>query len=128
MDYTTLRFLKWIALFLLVSGTIGAFTAGRLQDRQRAAYWLATPGFVLTWVVGYAVAEVRGISMASQWISLTMLASIASLTVTVWSVEKDRNMRWIAALIALGALTFGTAAMTYKIGGTKTAHTDGATP
>jgi uncharacterized membrane protein YgdD (TMEM256/DUF423 family) len=119
LDYITLRFLKWIALFLLVSGTLGAFTGSRLEDRQRAAYWMATPGFVLTWVFGYQSAAKLGISLGSPWISMSMLSSLAALAVTVWSVERDRTMRWIPAIIAVGALVIGTAAMTYKIGGTK---------
>jgi hypothetical protein len=118
VDYTTLRFLKWIAMFLLVSGTLAAFTSSRLEDRQRAAYWMATPGFVLTWVIGYIMAEKLMISLGSPWISVTMMSSLAALAITVWSVERNRAMRWIPAIIAIGALTVGTGAMTYKLGGT----------
>ena len=133
LDIITLRFLKWIALFLLVSGTLSAFTSSRLEDRQRAAYWMATPGFVLTWVFGYRAAEKMGISLGSPWISVTMLSSLSALAVTVWSVERDRAMRWIPAVVAIGALAIGTGAMTYKIGGTKiktadTEHTIEVTP
>lgn len=129
MDYSTLRFLKWIAMFLLVSGTLGAFLGGRLEDRQRAAYWMATPGFVLTWIFGYHLAEKLGISLGSPWISLTMMSSLGALAVTVWSVERERAMRWIPALVAVGALAIGTGAMTYKLGGTKTmpAHSEHST-
>ncbi len=129
MDIITLRFLKWIALFLLVSGTLGAFTSGRLQDRQRAAYWMATPGFVLTWVFGYQAAAKMGISLGSPWISVTMLSSLGALAVTIWSVERERAMRWIPAIIAVGSLAIGTTAMTYKVGGTKikTAHAEHTT-
>lgn len=124
MDYTTLRFLKWIAVFLLVSGILGAFMAGGLKDRQRAAYWLATPGFVLTWTLGFAIAETRSISMGSPWVSTTMLATIVGLAVTIWSVEKDRRLRWIPGVVAIGTLLLSTAVMTYKLGGTKTVTQD----
>lgn len=120
MYWLTLRLIKWLALFLLASGTVGAFRGGDLLQRQKAAYWLATPGFIFTWVAGYLMAETVHTSLGSPWISTSMLLSLLSLAVTVWSVERSRANRWIAAVIALGALAGSTAAMTYKIGGTMT--------
>ena len=130
MSWLLMRLLKWLALFLLMSGTIGAFTSTPLRDRQRAAYWLMTPGFILTWVFGYTMAETRGISLGSTWITLSMVLSLGSLALTVWSVERERRGRAVVATIAIGALIVSTATMVYKTGGTRTkpAETTEASP
>ena len=107
-----------------MSGTLGAFASSRQRDRQAAAYWIATPGFIGTWVAGYLMAETRLISLGSPWISASMLLSLASLALMVWSVEKERRGRLLVGAIALGALIASTGTMVWKMGGTMTKSVD----
>jgi hypothetical protein len=68
--------------------------------RQRAAHWLVTPGFILTWVTGWGMARVHAISLGTPYISISMVASLIALHETVRAVEPGRPpSRWRTGLI-----------------------------
>lgn len=80
---------------------------------------MATPGFIGVWLTGYLMANTRLISLGSPWVSASMLLSLLSLAVTVWSVERERKKRWVVAIIGIGALVASTGAMVWQVGGTR---------
>ena len=56
-----LEIAKLLSVAALFSGTLGAFLPESLADRQRAAYWLAGPGFGATWIAGFVLAWARSV-------------------------------------------------------------------
>ncbi len=56
--YELLKILKMLGVAALFSGTIGALLPRSLDDRRRAAYLLAGPGFGITWIGGFGIAIV----------------------------------------------------------------------
>ena len=117
--YLGLRILKWVSLCLLGAGHLGGWLASTHRDRQRAVFWLATPGFGGVWLAGYGLARLQGVSMGSPWISNSLLLSLAAMQMLVFAVEKpERRVRlWGALAMVLLVGTLGM--MTLKPGGTK---------
>lgn len=99
------RLLKHVGSALFVAGVLGALLPERLVDRQRATYWVATPGLLLSWTAGYGLVRETGVSLGATWISVSMLLSLGVLQLAVWSVERDgRRSVWSGVLAAAGIL------------------------
>ncbi len=96
-----LEIAKLLAVAGYFAGTIGAFLPERLEDRQRAAYALAGPGFGLTWFVGFILAWARSVSALSIWIVLSMALSIVSINVVLYATAKDGRRSGTTALLAI---------------------------
>ena len=114
-----LRILKWVSLCLLGAGHLGGWLSSTHKDRQRAVFWLATPGFGGVWLAGYGLARLQGISMGSPWISNSLLLSLAALQVLVFAVEKPQRRFRLWGGLAFVLLIGTVATMTLKLGGTK---------
>ena len=111
-----LRLAKFVGVIAFAMGIAIAVAPGSLRVRQRAAHWLVTPGFVLTWVSGWGMARVHSISLGAAWISISMVASLIALHETVRAVEPDREpSRWRTGLI-LVALFVALAPMVVRHG------------
>jgi amino acid transporter len=96
-----LEIAKLLSVAVLFSGTLGAFLPQALADRQRAAYWLAGPGFGATWIVGFVLAWARGVSTLSWWIVLSMALSILSINAVLYGTAKDGRRSGTIALVAI---------------------------
>jgi peptidoglycan/LPS O-acetylase OafA/YrhL len=109
-----LRLVKLLAVALLASGTVGAFLPRDLEDRQRAAYALAGPGFGLSWVCGFLMIWAQQRSLLSGWLLGAAVLSVFSLNVVLWSTGKDGRRGPIAAALAIGSLALTIALMVLR--------------
>lgn len=107
---------KQLAVCLLAAGTVGAFLPRDLEDRRRAAYWLAGPGFGLCWVLGWLLLWARQVSALSAWVLGAMVVSIFSLNVVLWSVGTEGRRSGTAAALAVGSLALTIALMMLRPG------------
>jgi small neutral amino acid transporter SnatA (MarC family) len=110
------RFLKLVAVLLFGAGLVGAFLPASQVDRQRAVYWLATPGFVLTWLGGYAMTRSTGVSLSAGWVVGGMLLSLLAIHMAAWSVEREDRPRGVPAAVAMLALVLSLYLMIGKPG------------
>jgi len=111
-----LRLAKYVGVLAFAMGIALALAPGHAKLRQRAAHWLATPGFVLTWVAGWGMARLDGLSLGLAWITISMVASLVALHETIRAVEPGRTpSRWRAGL-TLVALFVALAAMVIRHG------------
>ena len=111
-----LRFFKLAAAMILCAGTIGAFLPRDLEDRRRAAYFVAGPGFGLSWALGLVLAWARGHSPLSPWILGALVLSLVSINVVLWSTGKDGRRSVGAAAVALTTLAATLALMVWQPG------------
>lgn len=109
-----LRFVKLLAVAALAAGTLGAFFPRALDDRKRAAYWLAAPGLAVAWGTGLAMALGRHISPTSTWIAGTAIASTIAVNVVLWSVAKDGRRSWIAGGASVTGFLVAIALMVFR--------------
>lgn len=96
-----LEIAKLLAVVTYFTGTVGAFLPERLEDRQRAAYALAGPGFGLTWILGFVLVWARQISALSLWIMAAMALSILSINVVLFATAKDGRRSGTTASLAI---------------------------
>ena len=116
MTYLGLRFLKWAAVLLFTIGVAGAVGGGDLASRRTSAYWAATPGFLLMWLAGYALARTTGTSLGSAWMSGGMLLSMLALQAVLWGVEREARPRAAVAAVAIAAMLGAVGLMVWKPG------------
>ena len=112
--FLVLRFCKLLAVLMLTSGTVGAFVSRDLTDRRRFAHWLAGPGFGLTWILGFVLASVEGVSFGEPWISGSLLLSLVSQHAVLYSVGKEGRRTRTAVALALMPLLATLALMSWK--------------
>jgi len=82
-----LRFLKLVGVLAFAMGIGGALMGESTRRRQRAAYWLATPGFLLTALAGFGMVRATGASLGAPWISGALVLSLLALDLTVAHAE-----------------------------------------
>jgi len=107
---------KFVGVFVLCTGIGGALVAGGRAQRQWAAYWVATPGFVLTMAAGFGMAKATGVSLGAPWISGALLLALVALELTVRSVEPGRERTLGYALGIAGALAATLVLMIWRPG------------
>jgi hypothetical protein len=109
-----LEIAKLLAVGVLFSGTLGAFLPQALADRQRAAYWLAGPGFGATWASGFLLAWARNVSTLSWWILVAMALSIVSINGVLYATAKDGRRSGTTAVIAIVPLVLCVVVMVLR--------------
>jgi hypothetical protein len=105
--WLVLRFAKFVGILAFGMGVGGALLGGEAAQRQRAAYWLATPGFLLTALAGFGLVKATGASLGAPWISGSLLLSLVALELTVRSVEPGRPRsvaHVVGIIVALAAV------------------------
>ena len=107
---------KLLSVGLLAAGCGLAVASSEAQDRRWGVHWLVTPGLLLSWLTGWAMARTAGISLGSTWISSGMLLSLLGLAVLVWSTERPETSRRWAAWLGVAAFAGTTALMVMKPG------------
>lgn len=114
--WMTLRLAKFLGVIAFAMGIALALGNGPARARQRAAYWIATPGFVVTWIAGWGMAKMYAISLGAPWISVSMVASLIALHEAVRAVEPGRERSpWRVALTII-ALVVAVASMVIRYG------------
>jgi hypothetical protein len=111
-----LRLGKFVGVIAFAMGIAIAVSPGHERVRQRAAHWLATLGFILTWVTGYGMAKMYAISLGRPWITISMIASLIALHETVRHVEPDRPRSRVNLAVILLALFVSLASMVIRHG------------
>jgi hypothetical protein len=111
-----LRLAKLIGVIAFAMGIAVAIAPGHERVRQRAAYALATPGFVITWIAGYGMAKMYAISLGRPWITIAMVASMLALHETIRDVEPGRTRSRARVTVILLALFAALAAMVIRHG------------
>lgn len=109
-----LRLLKILAAMALGAGTVGAFLPASLEDRQRAAYFVAGPGWGLSMALGFVLTWTRGISLLSGWVLASMVLAIFSINVVLFSVGIEGRRNKTTATLALGSLVAIVVLMVYQ--------------
>ncbi|MFO0664758.1 MAG: hypothetical protein U0174_12455 [Polyangiaceae bacterium] len=77
--FLVVKFAKVCAASLYVTGSVGAVFAKSYDDRKRFAYFLAGPGFALSWAFGILLTWQSGVELLSLWILGTAACSLLSL-------------------------------------------------
>lgn len=108
------RLLKYIGMLTFAMGIAGALLPNEQRRRQAAALWLATPGFVLTWLGGYGLTRQLGLSLGAPWISISMLASLLCLHETLRASEPGRTPSPLHTTLILLLLAVSLAAMVLR--------------
>lgn len=112
--YLLLKFIKILAVAMLFTGTLGALLARDLGDRQRFAYWLAGPGFGLSWLSGYLLVNVLELPLLTTWVVLSLVLSLFSLQVVLFAVGKEGRRGPFTATLAIVPLVGTVALMLWK--------------
>lgn len=114
--WLVLRFAKFVGIVAFGMGIGGALFGGAGPQRQRAAYWLATPGFLLTALAGFGLVKATGASMGAPWISGSLVLSLVALDLTIRSVEPGRPRSLVRELGIAVALAAVMALMVWRPG------------
>lgn len=114
IDYELLKILKLLGVAVLFSGTVGAVLPRSLEDRRRAAYFLAGPGFGVTWIAGFLLAIRQQRPLLSWWSITAIVLSLFSLQVVLFSVGIDGRRSGVVAALAIAPLVGCVAAMVLR--------------
>ncbi len=109
-----LRLAKLLGVLAFAMGVAIAVAPTQDAARRRAAYWLATPGFIVTWIAGWGMARLAAISLGRPWISVSMLASLIALHELLREVEPGRPRSRARAVVIVVALLVSVAAMVVR--------------
>jgi hypothetical protein len=112
-----LRLTKLVGVLAFAMGVAVSLAPSTADEiRRRAAYWLATPGFLLTWIAGWGMAKMYAISLGRPWITVSMIASLVALHETIRDVEPGRPRSRMRATVILLALLISLASMVIRHG------------
>ncbi|MEO0325292.1 MAG: hypothetical protein AAF447_20210 [Myxococcota bacterium] len=111
-----LRFVKLLAVLMLVAGTVGATLPGEmpLAARRRFAFAFAGPGFGLTWITGIVLAWQLGHALLSTWVVTSLALSLLSLQGVLYVAGKDGRAGLRPALLAWLPLVATLALMVWR--------------
>lgn len=109
-----IRLLKYVGMLMFAMGIGGVLLPNTQRNRQAAALWLATPGFILTWLGGYGLTRQLGLSLGTPWISISMLASLLCLHETLRASEPGRAPSALRTTLIILLLAASLAAMVLR--------------
>jgi hypothetical protein len=109
-----IRLLKYVGVLAFAMGIAGALLPNEQRIRQRAALWIAAPGFVLTWIAGYGMTRQLGVSLGEPWVSISMVASMAALHETLRATEPGRTPSRLHAALVIGLLLISLTSMVVR--------------
>lgn len=112
--WLVLRLAKIVGILVLCTGIGGALGGGAASQRQWAAYWVATPGFVLLALAGFGMAKATGASLGALWITGGLVLGLLALELTVQGVEPGRSPSRARVLGVAGALAGALALMVWR--------------
>lgn len=85
------RLLKLAATIAFAGGLAAGTLASAPRDRQVAVYKVATTGFLLSWLAGYAMVQQQQLSLGAPWISASLLSSLLAMGLGAWAVEAPQR-------------------------------------
>lgn len=112
--WLAIRLLKYVGVLMFAMGIAGALLPNEQRMRQRAALWIAAPGFVLTWFAGYGLTRELGLSLGEPWISISMVASMAALHETLRATEPGHTPSRLHAGLVIGLLLISLTTMVVR--------------
>lgn len=112
--YLFLRFLKFLGVALLFAGTVGTFSAKDLDARRKWAELHAAPGYVLTWMVGLALATVTNRNPMEAWVVIAALSSTVSLLAVLTQAHLVERKRPGLSMLASAGFVIALASMVWK--------------
>ena len=98
----------------LFTGSVGAVLPREHRDRQRFAYWLAAPGFIATWALGFSLVYVTRISLFAAWILGALALSFVSLQGVLFVAAKDGRRGVGAAVVVVFPLVATVGLMVWR--------------
>ena len=107
------KLLKYLGFALFSAGILMAVKAQALPDRSRGGHLWTTAGFVICWIAGYGMMKSLQVSMASPWLSISILSSLVAFGAAAWCVSIAAFRRDMGAL-ALTCLVATVLMMTYR--------------
>jgi hypothetical protein len=113
---SVLRLIKHLAAMALMAGVVGAFLPRSLEDRQRAAYFVAGPAWGVVVATGFLLTWVRGISLLSGWVLASLVLAIVDLQFVLFAVGTEGRRTPSLAALAIGTLALIVALMIYQPG------------
>ena len=113
---SALRLIKHLAAMALMAGVVGAFLPRSLEDRQRAAYFVAGPAWGVAVATGFLLTWARGISLLSGWVLASLVLAIVDLQILLFAVGTEGRRTPTVAALAIGTLVAIVALMIYQPG------------
>ncbi len=102
------RLLKFLGIAVWTTGLAGALLSRSQPRRLWAVHGPATIGLGFTWVAGYGMAKLHGVSMAQPFVGVTILASLLTIHEACAIAERPRVLPWnVGALVATFASSIG---------------------
>lgn len=113
-----LRFLKLVGVLALTAGTLGAVMPGdlSLRARRRFAFFVAGPGLLMTWGLGFALAVLLRLPLLSTWIVGSLALSLLSLQAVLYCAGREGRAGWAPLLVAVLPLLGALALMVWRPG------------
>lgn len=105
---------KLLGVLAFFTGTLGATWASSFEDRQRAAFRLAAPGFFLVWAFGVGLTRVAGISLLSVWLLGAAFCSLVTINAVLYAVGKEDRANRGARVFALGPFLIALVLMIWR--------------
>lgn len=98
--FPLVQYAQYLGILLFAGGAIATIAASGLKIRQRAAYFVAAPGFMMAWGGGHIATDYLEHELFSPWHVAAFLCLVASMNLVHWSVAgEDRKSPVISALI-----------------------------
>lgn len=94
--YRLLLLCKFLGVVTYAGGLAGSFLASAPEERKRAVHLVASPGLLVTWAAGAALANLLGLRLIELWLFGGFALSLISQLALVASVARGR--RSLAAL------------------------------
>lgn len=113
MTILLLKVMKYVGVSLFAAGIFAALFSQQTRQRSVAAHWVATTGFLLTWIAGYGAMKAMGYKLSSPWIVNSIVASTVVLAATLYAVGSQSMRPWLGALATTG-FVFSLVAMTFR--------------
>lgn len=105
---------KLLAVVAFFTGAIGATYSRSWEDRQRAAYRLAAPGFFGVWGFGLGLTQLQGVRLFSHWILFGALCSLVSINGVLYAAGREDRATRGARVTALAPLVLAVVLMVWR--------------
>lgn len=99
-----ISFLSTMGILGLVSGTLITFLSSQKKIRQRAAYFMAAPGYLATFAWCFLIANNTALELFSPWIIVSFLSVTLSMNIVHWTAAGEDRRRPALGVVAMAGL------------------------